>query len=176
MLGAVIDVLGRELDHAGAAAAHKPGGRAAAVTALRAFASGSPIDRLAAGLGLSHSRVVRLVDELEADGYVTRARGEPDRRTVHISLTESGWALADEITGARLSILLDDVAALDPDDRAALDRISARILTRRIDSVQAAERTCRLCAPRACGHPERCPVTHAADAYRASGAETATGT
>jgi MarR family transcriptional repressor of emrRAB len=167
VLGAVVDVLGRELDDAGAASAHGPGGRAAAVTALAAYASGSPIDRLAEGLGLSHSRVVRLVDELEADGHITRARGKADRRTVLISLTESGRALADEITAARRSVLLDDVEALDPDDRAALDRISARILARRIDCMQAAERTCRMCDPRACGHPERCPVTHATDAYRA---------
>jgi DNA-binding MarR family transcriptional regulator len=166
VLGAVVGALARELDDAGAASADGPGGRAAAVTALAAFASGSPIDRLAAALGLSHSRVVRLVDALEADGHITRARGKADRRTVLISLTDSGWALAHRITAARMSILLDEVRALDPDDRAALDRICARILARRIDSLSAAERTCRMCEPHACGHPERCPVTHAADAYR----------
>jgi MarR family transcriptional regulator, negative regulator of the multidrug operon emrRAB len=175
VLGAIVDVLGRELDDAGAASADGPGGRAAAVTALAGFASGSPIDRLAAALGLSHSRVVRLVDELEADGHITRARGRADRRTVLISLTESGRALAAQITAARLSILLDEVRALDEDDRAALDRICGTILARRISSLQAAERTCRLCEPHACGHPERCPVTHAADAFRAPAPRSSTG-
>jgi DNA-binding MarR family transcriptional regulator len=163
VLGAVVDALGRDLDAATAASASGPGGRAAAVTALAAFASGGPIDRLASSLGLSHSRVVRLVDQLEADGHVTRARGTADRRAVHVTLTESGWALASKITTARLSILREQVDALNADDRAALDRICATLLSRRIDGIQAAARTCRLCDPHACGHPQRCPVTRAAD-------------
>ena len=110
--------------------------------------------------------MVRLVDQLEADGHVTRARGTADRRTVHVTLTESGWALAREIATARLSILRAEVEALDADDRAALDRICATLLARRIDSLRAAERTCRLCEPHACGHPQRCPVTNAANAHR----------
>src|SRR4051794_33648958 len=157
VLGAVVDALGRDLETATSAAASRPGGRAAAVTALAAFASGGPIDRLAASLGLSHSRVVRLVDQLEADGHVRRTRGTADRRTGHVTLTESGWALAREIASARLSLLRAEVEALDADDRAALDRISAKILSRRIDSLRAAERTCRMCEPQACGHPHRCP-------------------
>jgi DNA-binding MarR family transcriptional regulator len=168
VLGAMVDAISRDLEASAAASASGPGGRAAAVTALAAFASGSPIDRLAFSLGLSHSRVVRLVDQLEADGHVTRARGTADRRAVHVTLTESGWALAGRITTARLSILREEVEALDADDRAALDRISASVLSRRIDSLRAAERTCRMCEPRACGHPRRCPVTQAADAYRSA--------
>jgi DNA-binding MarR family transcriptional regulator len=163
----MVDALARDVAAATAACASGPGGRAVAVAALAAFASGSPIDRLAWSLGLSHSRVVRLVDQLEADGHVTRARGTADRRTVNVTLTDSGWALASEIAAARLSILRAEVDALDPEDRVALDRICASVLARRIVSLRAAERTCRLCEPHACGHPQRCPVTHAADAHRA---------
>jgi DNA-binding MarR family transcriptional regulator len=163
----MVDALARDVEAATTACASGPGGRAAAVAALAAFASGSPIDRLAMSLGLSHSRVVRLVDQLEADGHVTRARGTADRRTVNVTLTDSGWALAREIATARLSILRAEVDALDPADRAALDRICAIVLARRIDSLRAAERTCRLCEPHACGHPQRCPVTQAANAHRA---------
>jgi DNA-binding MarR family transcriptional regulator len=166
VLGAVVDALARDVEAAMSASAGGPGGRAAAVAALAAFASGSPIDRLAWSLGLSHSRVVRLVDELEADGHVTRARGTADRRTVSVTLTDSGRSLAREIATARLSTLRAEVDALDAEDRAALDRICATLLSRRIDSLRAAERTCRLCQPQACGHPQRCPVTHAADAHR----------
>jgi DNA-binding MarR family transcriptional regulator len=167
VLGAVVDVLGRELEAAASTAASGPGGRAAAVTALAAFASGSPIDRLATSLGLSHSRAVRLVDQLEAGGYVTRTRGTADRRAVHVTLTEPGWALARAITAARLGILRADVEALDAEDRAALDRITAKLLARRVDSPRAAERCCRMCEPHACGHDRGlCPVTRAADAYR----------
>lgn len=171
VLGASVDVLARELEAATAASASGPGGRGAAVVALAGFASGSPIDRLASSLGVSHSRAVRLVDELEVDGHVTRTRGTADRRAVHVTLTESGWALAHTISDARLSLLRAEVEALDPDDRAALDRISATILSRRIDSMRAAERCCRLCEPNACGHPRGwCPVTRAADAYRSAAA------
>ena len=162
----MVDLVARDVDAAMVTTASGPGGRAAALAALAAFASGSPIDRLAGALGLSHSRVVRLVDELEADAHVTRTRGTADRRTVHVTLTDSGWALAREIATARLSVLGAEVAALGPDDRAALDRICATLLSRRIDSLRAAERTCRLCEPHVCGHPDGCPVTHAADAHR----------
>src|SRR3954447_17579336 len=167
VLGAMVDVLARDLEAAMAASASRSGGRAAALTALAGFASGSSIDRLAWSLGLSHSRVVRLVDQLEGDGHVTRARGTADRRTVNVTLTDSGRSLAREIATARLSILQAEVEALDREDRAALDRICAAVLSRRIDSLRAAERTCRLCEPQACGHPQRCPVTHAANAHRA---------
>jgi DNA-binding MarR family transcriptional regulator len=168
VLGAVVDVLGREVEDGLAASASRSGGLAAAVTALAAFASGGPIDRLAFSLGLSHSRVVRLVDQLEAEGHVERARGTADRRTVHVTLTDSGWSLARRLAGVRLAILAEEVEALGAHERAALDRISAKILSRRIDSVAAAGRTCRMCDPGACGHPQRCPVTRAADAYRAA--------
>src|SRR3954454_2938069 len=162
VLGAMVDVLARDLEAAASASASRSGGRAAALTALAGFASGSPIDRLAWSLGLSHSRVVRLVDQLEADGHVTRSRGTADRRAVHVTLTETGRALAGEVADARLAILRAEVDVLGAEDRAALDRISATILSRRIDSLRAAERTCRMCEPNACGHPERCPVTQAA--------------
>jgi DNA-binding MarR family transcriptional regulator len=154
VLGAVVDALARDVEAAMSASASGPGGRAAAV---------------AASLGLSHSRVVRLVDELEAAGHISRARGTADRRTVNVTLTDSGRSLAREIATARLATLRAEVDALDAEDRAALDRICATLLSRRIDSLRAAERTCRLCQPHACGHPQRCPVTHAADAHRAGG-------
>jgi DNA-binding MarR family transcriptional regulator len=166
VLGAVVAAISRDLEAAMAASASRPGGRAAAVTALAAFASGGSIEELAWSLGLSHSRAVRLVDQLEADGYVSRSRDTTDRRTVHVTLTDSGWELARVIAAARLAVLGEEVAALDAQDRAALDRICATLLARRIDSVRAAMRTCRMCEPHACGHPGSCPVTQAADAHR----------
>src|SRR3954451_1114030 len=54
VLGAVVDVLARDLEAAASASASRSGGRAAALTALAGFASGSPIDRLAWSLGLRH--------------------------------------------------------------------------------------------------------------------------
>ena len=168
VLGAVVDALARDVEAAMTSAAGGPGGRAAALTALAAFASGSPIDRLAHSLGLSHSRTVRVVDELEAGGHVTRSRDPADGRAVLVTLTRSGRALAGEVAAARLSALRAEVDALGAEDRDALDRICAALLARRIDELRAAERTCRLCAPQACGHPRHCPVTKAADVLRAA--------
>jgi DNA-binding MarR family transcriptional regulator len=164
VLGAVVDVLARELEAAGSAAAPGGGARAAALTALAGYASGEPIDRLAAGLGLSHSRTVRIVDALEDDGLVARARAEADRRAVTVTLTPAGRERAAAVLAARRAVLAAEVAALEPADRAALDRIAATLLARRVDGRAAARRTCRLCDPDACGHPDRCPVTRAADA------------
>jgi DNA-binding MarR family transcriptional regulator len=166
VLGAVVDLLARDLEAAMAASADGPGGRAAALAALAGFASGRPIDLLAHSLGLSHSRTVRLVDQLEAGGHVTRARGTEDRRTVSVTLTDSGWALARRVADSRLGVLSAEVEALDAQDRAALDRIAGKLLGRRIDGMRSAARTCRMCEPDACGHPDRCPVTLAADAFR----------
>ena len=171
VLNAAVAALASELEAVTAASAAGPGGRGAALTALAAFASGSPIDRLAWSLRLSHSRMVRVVDSLEEEGLVTRARGTADRRAVLVGLTAAGRRVAREITDARLALLQEDVAALDEGDREALARICATILDRRIRTARAAERTCRFCDPDACGHHDgHCPVTRAADRHRARGA------
>jgi hypothetical protein len=44
---------------------------------------------------------------------------------VRVTLTESGRVLPSEISAVRLALLREEVDALDPDDRAALDRTSA---------------------------------------------------
>lgn len=164
VLGALVETLARELTAATVDAAGGEGGRAAALTALAAYASGSPIEYLADGLGLSHSRCVRIVSALEGDGLVTRVPGVDDRRTVHVVLTRRGRAAARRITERRLGLLGDELGRLSADDRAALDRICATLLARRIDAPRAAERVCRFCDPRACGHPDGCPVTAASRA------------
>ena len=171
VLSAAVEALSTELEAATAEAAEGPGGRGAAITALAAHASGWPIDRLAWSLGLSHSRLVRVVDQLEADGLATRSRGTEDRRTVHVTLTDAGWAAARRITDARLALLDAEVAALDEADREALARICGSILARRVVTARHAQRTCRFCDPDACGHHGgHCPVTRAADVHRAAGA------
>ncbi len=164
VLGALVDVLARELDAAGAAAAAGGGARAAALTALAAYASGEAIDALADGLGLSHSRTVRIVDALVADGLVARGRAAADGRIVTVTLTGAGRERAAAVLRARRAVLDAEVAALPAADRAALDRVAATVLARRVDGRAAARRTCRLCDPGACGHPARCPTTRAADA------------
>jgi MarR family transcriptional regulator, negative regulator of the multidrug operon emrRAB len=164
VLGATVELLARDLTAATTAAAEREGGRAAALTALAGYASGDPIEYLASSLGLSHSRCVRIVDDLEADGLVERSPGATDRRTVCVSITRAGRAVARRITNERIELLGDEIEALGPGERAALDRICAKVLARHVDGSRAAARVCRLCDPKACGHPERCPVTAASSA------------
>ena len=45
---------------------------AAALVALHEWASGKPLQALAHGLRLSHSRTVRVIDRLEAEGLAAR--------------------------------------------------------------------------------------------------------
>jgi DNA-binding MarR family transcriptional regulator len=84
---------------------------------------------LAHGLLKSPANVTSLIDRMERDGLVQRVRGERDRRTVMVEITERGWdALGDaapavfaaegqilgRLTGedrARLADLLDLVAS-----------------------------------------------------------------
>lgn len=169
VLGATVEALARELSAVTVTAAAGEGGRASALTALAAYASGEPIEYLADSVGLSHSRCVRIVSELERDGLVTRTPGVTDRRTVRVTLTRRGRAAARRVTDRRLRVLGDELDLLAPEDRAALDRICASILARRSTGVRAPERVCRLCDPRACGHPDRCPVTTAARAAAQDG-------
>ena len=140
------------------------GAQTAAVTALHGWANGHPIDSLARGLGLSHSRTVRIVDALVATGLATRTTDATDRRQATVALTARGTAAAIEVLQAREAVLDDVLRSMPPTVRTALARASASILLHSIDSRDAARLACRLCDVDACGHHDgRCPSTQAAD-------------
>ncbi len=48
--------------------------------------------------------VTRLVDRLEKDGLVRRERSATDRRVVHVSITERGLELIDELDAAVMAL------------------------------------------------------------------------
>ena len=64
---------------------------AAARGAVRAaeWAGGRTVDTLAGGLRLSHSRTVRVIDRLEADGLARRER-DPGGRAQRARVTDAG--------------------------------------------------------------------------------------
>ncbi len=71
-----------------------------------------------------------IVDRLERDGLLQRARDAADRRVVHVRLTARGAAAArriEEVVHGSLSRL---VAVLDPADREALLRILHKLVER----------------------------------------------
>ncbi len=63
------------------------------------------IRALAERLALKHHSVVELIDRLETHGYVRRARGRDDRRSVLVSLLPRGERVLEEVAQQRIDEL-----------------------------------------------------------------------
>jgi DNA-binding MarR family transcriptional regulator len=165
VIAAAALALADRIRSAAEATAGRAGGAAAALTALHGWADGEPIDALAAGLGVSHSRTVRILDGLAADGLVRREPHPVDARRVLVRLTSAGRRLARRILAAREAALADAIAVLDGGQRAALAELSEVLVAHAVGSRIQARVVCRFCDTRACGHASgRCPATRRADA------------
>ena len=132
---------------------------AAAILGLAKY-PGSSIEQLRGPLALSHSGCVRLVDRLEADGYVERRAGE-DARAVAIHLTRRGREIAELARSRREELLLGVVSALTSGEQEALGTLVTKLLDRNVVVSRAAMRTCRLCDYDAC---TSCPMHKFAEA------------
>jgi DNA-binding MarR family transcriptional regulator len=80
---------------------------------------------------ISPGAVTAILDELEADGIVSRRRGEADRRCVMVSLTDAGRVVLDAARRrwrARWDAALHDVPAADLEAAAGVMRAIARML------------------------------------------------
>lgn len=75
-------------------------------------------DRLDAGL----PTVSRLCDRLEAAGLLLRDPAPHNRREIQLSLTAHGRDVLAEVAELRTRALTEVVQAMEPDDRAALER------------------------------------------------------
>ena len=167
--GAAVVAVGDRLRDAVEAAAGMSGAGPAALSALHEWAGGRSIDTLAGGLRLSHSRTVRVVDRLVADGLARRARDRADARTVLVELTPDGRRAGARVLAARDAALEASFSALDAGERVVFAALAERLLGGATTGRRAAGAICRFCDARACGHDEgRCPVTRAADAAEAA--------
>lgn len=96
---------------------------------LRVIAGGSGVSQqvLASRLGMFPSRLVALIDELEALGFVERRNNADDRRVYALHVTEKGMTAMAEI--GRVARAHDDAicAALNEKERASLWAMLARI-------------------------------------------------
>jgi MarR family transcriptional regulator, negative regulator of the multidrug operon emrRAB len=168
-IGALAIALGDRLRAATEDAADMPASYPAALSALRTWAGGRPVEVLADGLRVSHSRAVRVVDRLEADGLARRRPDRCDRRAVRIELTALGRRAADGVQAARTAALEEALARLSRAERAQLGELAARVLGELTEGRRSARGICRLCDPVACGHyGGDCPVTRAADRAEAA--------
>jgi MarR family transcriptional regulator, negative regulator of the multidrug operon emrRAB len=178
LLGAVSLAVTDRVRTAAERGAAQGGSAPAALISLAGYLDGSPIDAVRGPLRLTHSATVRLVDRLVEAGLARRREGR-DRRSVAVELTPAGQAAAAQAARARAEALEEALAGLDPDERAELARLHAKVLATLTDGRSTAGHICRLCDSHACGHHEgRCPVTQAADAAeeeRARAAEERAG-
>ncbi len=164
-LGALALTLADDIREATERATGLAGGLPAALVSLHEWADGRSVDVLAAAMRVSHSRAVRVVDRLEADGLARREPDPSDGRRALVRLEPAGRELAERALVARGRVLQRVVAGLD--DLPGLDRQLEALLDATTVDLRAAMTTCRLCDARACGHDDgECPVTRAADRWR----------
>jgi len=169
VVGALAVALGDRVRDATEAAAGMGGALPAALASLHEWAGGRTVDTLAGGLRLSHSRTVRVIDRLEAEGLAVRERDPADGRGVLVRLTPAGERAGAAVLAARVTALEDALGGLGERDLRSLAGSAEHVLARLTSGRRAARATCRLCASHACGHDDgRCPVTRAADAAEAA--------
>lgn len=165
VVGALALALADRLNEAAQSASGLAGAAPAALVSLHEFAGGRPIEVLAGALRVSHSRAVRVVDQLEAAGLVERRRAPHDGRAVLVTLTARGRRDARRVLAARGELLETVLGELSGAQREALAGLAGKALENIVGGRRDARAICRLCDAHACGHAEgRCPVTQAADA------------
>jgi MarR family transcriptional regulator for hemolysin len=81
---------------------------------------------LAASMSLDGSSVVRLLDNLEAAGFIQRKEGE-DRRAKIILLTARGRAIADKVEAAARGVRTDALAGLSDKDIETTVRVLGHV-------------------------------------------------
>ena len=164
VVGALAVMLADAMADATSEAAGLSGVPAAALAALHEWAGERPIQALADGLRLSHSRTVRVIDRLEAEGLARRGSDPRDGRSALVALTPAGRAAARRVLAARATVLHEALRALGAPERAALARLAEQVLEGTITGRRHARSACRMCDAHACGHHEGlCPVTRGAD-------------
>jgi MarR family transcriptional regulator, negative regulator of the multidrug operon emrRAB len=131
------------------------GAAASALVTVGAYA-GRSIEQLRGPLGLSQPGAVRLVERLEAQGWVER-HPSPGRASA-LHLTAAGEAVVERVLAARGAALAELLEPLDRDEQAAMAAAAEKALAAATTDRAALERLCRLCERPACA---TCPVAGA---------------
>ena len=95
------------------------------------------LGELAAFEQVTPPTMTRLVQGMEAAGWVARAADPADRRVARISLAPAGVAMIGEVRSGRDAWIARRLAQLSPDDQAAVPRLVA-LLERLADCDQGA--------------------------------------
>lgn len=166
LLGAAaLSVTDLMVSGATAAAGVSPSGTAALV--VLSEARGLTVTELGRRVGLSQSASARMIDSLEAAGYVSRSPGPG--RWVTVGLTDAGTQAAQGLLAARGESLAGVLGALNEGEQAELARLLARLLDRLHGEIRSGEVICRLCDRAACTSSAVCPVGQAERDRQAAG-------
>jgi len=118
----------------------------------------SPIEELRRMLNLEHSSVVRLLDRLQNQGLVIRARGHSrDMRQVSINLTDLGEEYFTKILDARRDVLNKMVGNLDLEEKTTFIKLVTKIASSVVEPGDDQHVVCRLCDLEKCPQ-EICPM------------------
>jgi DNA-binding MarR family transcriptional regulator len=160
MFGALSSAMVDELDGRLRATSGYGGSASASLITLRERGA-LTVEQLRRIVGLTHSATVRLIDRLEGDGLVRRARG-PDGRSVSVRLTRRGGQVALRLRGEREAALASVLGALTAREQAQLTRLAERLLASLTSSRAQARLICRSCDHGVCQGGGFCPVDRAA--------------
>ncbi len=79
-------------------------------------------------VSLSPSTVVGILNRLEEKGLIRRERGTRDRRLVHVTVTETGRALAEDAPSPLQDTLAEALARLPESEQAVIARSLERVV------------------------------------------------
>jgi len=88
------------------------------------------LSRLSEKIRAQNSTVTGIVDRMEREGLVARARSTSDRRVVQITLTARGHQLAREVKVEPIQIFREALVGLSRDDAKDLLRILTKLANR----------------------------------------------
>ena len=87
---------------------------------------GLRVGELATRMGIDETSATRLADRLEAAGLAARRADAADRRVTVVVLTATGAKLSRVVADQRRRFFRDVLAALEPDERVELVRLTAK--------------------------------------------------
>jgi len=100
------------------------------MSVLYVLAERSPlmVKEVARGLhGVGMSKLTRILDQLEEQGYISRSLNLVDRRSFHVSLTEQGEMLCDSLSLQMAALAESIMRALTPIERLLLVELFAKV-------------------------------------------------
>lgn len=86
-----------------------------------------PVSALAEKNLCSQNSLSTVIDTMEKNGLVHRARPKEDRRLVHVSLTPKGQTLYEELWPAHLARIVESTQNLTPDELIQLNQILRKL-------------------------------------------------